>query len=151
MSNELTELLETAMYKEIASEAFYSAGQSKTDDPGAKSLMKDLAADELRHLEILKGLKDRDWEKGQWNKKEIPNLMISEHLTTSDKLEGTSLQGTLVTAMKREQQAVEFYSRMMSVLRDEEAKHLCESLVHEELKHKYRLELLYDNLFYGED
>ena len=150
MSNELTELLETAMYKEIASEAFYSAGQSKTDDPGAKSLMKDLAADELRHLEILKGLKDRDWEKGQWNKKEIPNLMISEHLTTSDKLEGTSLQGTLVTAMKREQQAVEFYSRMMSVLRDEEAKHLCESLVHEELKHKYRLELLYDNLFYGE-
>ena len=151
MSNELTELLETAMYKEIASEAFYSAGQSKTDDPGAKSLMKDLAADELRHLEILKGLKDRDWEKGQWNKKEIPNLMISEHLTTSDKLEGTSLQGTLVTAMKREQQAVEFYSRMMSVLRNEEAKHLCESLVHEELKHKYRLELLYDNLFYGED
>ena len=151
MSNELTELLETAMYKEIASEAFYSAGQSKTDDPGAKSLMKDLAADELRHLEILKGLKDRDWAKGQWNKREIPNLMISEHLTTSDKLEGTSLQGTLVTAMKREQQAVEFYSRMMSVLRDEEAKRLCESLVHEELKHKYRLELLYDNLFYGED
>ena len=77
--------------------------------------------------------------------------MISEHLTTSDKLEGTSLQGTLVTAMKREQQAVEFYSRMMSVLRDEEAKHLCESLVHEELKHKYRLEVLYDNLFYRED
>ena len=151
MSNELTELLETAMYKEIASEAFYSAGQSKTDDPGAKSLMKDLAADELRHLEILKGLKDRDWEKGQWNKKEIPNLMISEHLTNSDKLEGTSLQGTLVTAMKREQQAVEFYSRMMSVLRDEEAKRLCERLVHEELKHKCRLELLYDDLFYGED
>ena len=40
---------------------------------------------------------------------------------------------------------------MMSVLRDEEAKRLCERLVHEELKHKYRLELLYDELFYGED
>jgi rubrerythrin len=77
--------------------------------------------------------------------------MISEHLTTGDKLEGTSLQGTLVIAMRREQQAIEFYSRMMSVLRDEEAKRLCERLVHEELKHKYRLELLYDDLFYGED
>ena len=151
MSNELTELLEMAMYKEIASEAFYLAAQNNTDDAGAKSLMKELAGDELRHLEILKGLKDRDWEKGQLNKMEIPNLMISEHLTTSDKLEGTSLQGTLVTAMKREQQAMEFYSRMMSVLRDEDAKHLCESLVREELKHKYRLELLYDDLFYGED
>jgi len=151
LSDELTELLETAMYKEIAAEAFYSAGQNNTDNAGAKSLMKELAEDELRHLEILKGLKDRDWGKGQWNKKEIPNLMISEHLTTSDKLEGTNLQGTLVIAMKREQQAVEFYSRMTSVLRDEEAKRLCERLVHEELKHKYRLELLYDDLFYGED
>ena len=151
MSDELTELLETAMYKEIAAEAFYSVGQNNTDNAGAKSLMKELAEDELRHLEILKGLKDRDWEKGQWNKKEIPNLMISEHLTTSDKMEGTSLQGTLVIAMKREQQAVEFYSRMTSVLRDEVAKSLCERLVHEELKHKYRLELLYDDLFYRED
>jgi rubrerythrin len=139
------------MYKEIAAEAFYSAGQNNTDNAGAKSLMKELAGDELRHLGILKGLKDKDWEKGQWDKREIPNLMISEHLTTSDKLEDTSLQGTLVTAMKREQQAVEFYSRMMSILRDEEAKRLCEMLVHEELKHKYRLELLYDDLFYGED
>jgi rubrerythrin len=151
MHDELTELLETAMYKEVAAEAFYSAGQNNTDDPGAKALMKELADDERHHLEILKGLKDRDWEKVQWHKKKIPNLMMSEHLAGSDKLYGAGLQGTLVTAMKREQQAVEFYSRMMSVLRNEEAKRLCERLVHEELKHKYRLELLYDDLFYGED
>lgn len=151
MRDELTELLELAMYKEIAAEAFYTAGQDSTDDPRAKSLMKELAEEELRHLEILKGLKERDWEKGQWRREKIPNLMISEHLTGSDKLEGTGLQGTLVTAMKREQQAVEFYSRMMSALRDEEAKRLCERLVHDELKHKYRLEVLYDDLFYQED
>ncbi len=36
-------------------------------------------------------------------------------------------------------------------MRDETSKHLCERLVHEELKHKLRLETLYDNLFYGED
>ena len=28
----------------------------------------------------------------------------------------------------------------MGVMRDEDAKHLCEGLVHEELKHKLRLE-----------
>jgi len=151
MSDELTELLETAMYKEVAAEAFYSAGQNNTDDPDAKALMKELAKEELRHLEIIKSLKERDWEQGQWRREKIPNLMISEYLTGSDKLEGAGLQGTLVTAMKREQQAVEFYSRMMSVLRDEEAKRLCERLVHEELKHKYRLEVLYDDLFYQED
>lgn len=151
MSDELTELLETAMYKEIAAEAFYSAGQNNTNNPGAKALMKDLAEEERRHAQILKDLKERDWEKGQWRREKIPNLMISEYLTGSDKLEGAGLQGTLVTAMKHEQEAVEFYSRMLSVLRDEEAKRLCERLVHDELKHKYRLEVLYDDLFYQED
>ncbi len=151
MSDEITELLETALYKEIAAEAFYSAGQNNTTDQGAKALMKELAEEERRHAQILKDLKERYWEKGQWRRKKIPNLMISEYLTGSDKLEGAGLQGTLVTAMKREQDAVEFYSRMMSAFRDEEAKHLCERLVHDELKHKYRLEVLYDDLFYQED
>ena len=69
----------------------------------------------------------------------------------SDELEWGGLQDSLIVAMKREQHAVEFYSRMMSVLLDEEAKLLCERLVHEELKHKQRLEILYDDLFYRED
>jgi rubrerythrin len=61
------------------------------------------------------------------------------------------LQNTLVFAMKREQESVEFYSQLMGAFRHEDAKRLCERLVHEELKHKQRLELLYDDLFYGED
>jgi hypothetical protein len=34
----------------------------------------------------------------------------------------------------------------MGAMRDETAKHLCEWLVHEELKHKLKLEILYDDL-----
>lgn len=151
MQDEVSELLEVAMYKEIASQAFYLAGQNKTDDPGAKALMKELARAELGHLQVLKELKERDWKEGRWHREKIPNLMISEYLIGDDTLEGASLQDTLVFAMKREQQAVEFYSRMMGALRDENAKRLCERLVHEELKHKQRLELFYDDLFYKED
>lgn len=151
MQDELRELLEAAMYKEIASQAFYIAGQNKTDDPGAKALMKELAEEELRHSQMLKELSETDWEKGDWHREQIPNLMISEYLTGGDKLEGASLQDTLLFAMKREQEAVEFYSQMMSALRQEHAKRLCEKLVHEELKHKLRLEMFYDDLFYGED
>jgi len=151
MQGELGELLQTAMYKEVASQAFYIAGQNKTDDPGAKALMKELAEEELRHSQMLKELSERDWEKGDWHLEKIPNLMISEYLTGGDKLEGASLQDALLFAMKREQQAVQFYSQMMSALRREDAKRLCERLVHEELKHKQRLEIFYDDLFYGED
>jgi len=56
MQNGLSELLETAMYKEIASQSFYIAGQQKTDDPGARALMKELAEEELRHSQMLKEL-----------------------------------------------------------------------------------------------
>jgi len=150
MPDELTELLDTAIYKEIVSQAFYIAGQSRTQDPGAKALMKELAEEELKHSQWLKNLKEKGLEKGGWHQEKVPNLMISEYLVGGDKLEGAGLQDTLVFAMKREQQAVEFYSKMMGVMRDETAKHLCERLVHEELKHKLRLEMFYDALFYGE-
>ncbi len=151
MPDELTELLDAAMYKEIASQAFYIAGQNKTQDPGAKVLMKELAEEELKHLQWLKNLKERDLGKRGWHQEKVPNLMITEYLTGGDILEGAGLQDTLVFSMKREQQAVEFYSKMMSVIREETAKHLCERLVHEELKHKLRLEIFYDDFFYGED
>ncbi len=75
--------------------------------------------------------------------------MISEYLTGGDTLESAGLQDVLVFAMKREQESMEFYSKMMSAMRDKSAKHLCQSLVEEELKHKLKLEIFYDELFYG--
>jgi len=149
--NELGELLKAAIYKENASEAFYIAAQHKTDDPAAIRLMKELADEEHRHSQMLKELQERDWKDNQWRREEIPTLRISEYLIEIHKLEGASLQDTVVSAMKREQHAVEFHSRLMSVLRSEDAKQLCERLAHEELKHKYRLEVFYDDFFYGED
>ena len=150
MSDELTELLDEAMYKEIASQAFYIAGQNKAQDPSAKVLMKELAEEELKHLQWLKNLKERGLGKPDWHQEKVPNLMISEYLTGGETLEGAGLQDTLIFAIKREQQAVEFYSKMMGVMRDETAKHLCEKLVHEELKHRLRLEIFYEDLLYEE-
>jgi rubrerythrin len=151
MSDELTELLDEAMYKEIASQAFYIAGQNKAQDPAAKVLMKELAEEELKHLQQLKNLKERGLGKRDWHQEKVPNLMISEYLTGGETLEGAGLQDTLIFAIKREQQAVEFYSKMMGAMRDETAKRLCERLVHEELKHKLRLEIFYEDLLYREE
>lgn len=151
MPDELQDILDTAIYKEIAANAFYVAGQRKTDDPGAKVLMKELAEEELRHAQWLKDLREKGWEKQDWHPEKVPDLKISEYLTGGDTLEGAGLQDTLIFAMKREQQSIEFYSKMMSVMRDKAAKHLCQRLVNEELKHKLRLEILYDDQVYQED
>lgn len=148
MADEWAELLDTAIYKEIASQAFYIAGQGKTEDPGAKALLEELAEQELKHAGLLKDLKAKGLVKQDWHQERVPNLMISEYLTGPDTVEGIGLQEVLILAMKREQQSVEFYSNMMGIMRDEAAKHLCEKLVHEELKHKLKLEMYYDDLFY---
>jgi hypothetical protein len=149
MLDELGDLLDTAIYKEIASQALYEAGQSRTTDPGAKTLMKELAMEELKHAEQLKHLKERS--PARWHREKVPDLMISDYMTGADTLEGAGLQDTLIFAMKREQHSVEFYSRMMAALRDRSVKRLCERLASQELKHKLRLEILYDDLFYRED
>ena len=151
MPDEVSELLEAAIYKEIASQALYEAAQMKAQDPGAKALLKELAAEELKHLQLLKNLREEEMGQGTWHRKKVPNLMISEYLTGPDTLEGAGLQETIVFAMKREQQAVEFYARMMGVMRNRSAKHLCQRLASEELEHKLRLETFYDDFFYMED
>jgi rubrerythrin len=151
MPDELAELLDTAIYKEIASQAVYEAAQARTEDPAAKSLLQELAKEEHGHTEKLKKLKDQGTSPRTWVKEQVPNLKISEHLTGPDSIEGAGLQDTLIFAMKREQQAVEFYSRMMGALRDTGSKNLCAELVGEELKHKLRLETLYDDMFYRPD
>jgi rubrerythrin len=152
MRNDLEELMDIAIYKEIASQAFYEAGQKQTDDPGAQALMKDLAAQELRHTEHLKRLKDKGLSDiKNWHPKKVRDLRLSEYLSGGDKIVGVGLQDSLTFAIKREQQSVDFYSRMMGLMNDEAAKRLCLRLTDEELGHKLKLELLYDSLFLGED
>lgn len=149
--DELNELFEAAIYKEIASQASYEAGQQKTNDLGARALLMELAQEELKHIQFLRALQDSDWTSEKWDRKSVADLKISEHLTGIDKLEGAGLQDTLIFAMKREQQAVDFYSQMSSALKSEQAKIICERLAQEELKHKYKLEVFYDDLVYREN
>jgi len=150
MLDELTELLDSAIYKEIAAQATYEAAERQSQDPAVKKLLQELAKEEQGHAQRLKKLKEEGPTKREGDKEQVPNLKLSEYLTGGDRLEGAGLQETLIFAMKREQQAVEFYSRMMSLMREETAKNLCADLTQEELRHKLRLEKLYDDLFYGE-
>lgn len=146
---EITELWETAKYREIASGAFYTAGQSRTLDPGARALMKELAAEEAEHYRRLDEFQTRGELRSRPEK--VKDLMDSEYLTGGETLMGAGLQDTLIFAIKREQESVEFYTRMTAVMVTGEGKALCQRLAEQELNHKVKLELLYENLFLKED
>ena len=151
MDETLLEILDTAIYQEVAAQAVYRAAQSQTDDPAAVKLLKELEAEEVRHADWLKELRGGT-ARGE-NKcypQLVPNLKLSEFLSAPNTLDRAGLQETLAFAIKREQDAIDFYSRLMGTLRDESAKNLCECLVQDELQHKFKLELYYEELFLKE-
>ncbi|MBI4284488.1 MAG: ferritin family protein [Chloroflexi bacterium] len=150
MLDELTELIDAAMYKEITANAFYTAAQSRTEDAGARAMLQELAEEELGHLQKLKALKEKGFDRQDFHLEPVPNLRLSEYLASGDSLVGAGLNETLTFAIMREQQAIAFYAGFISILRDEAAKHLAEWLAQQELRHKLRLEILYDDLFYKE-
>lgn len=151
MQDELDQLFEAAIYNEVASQAFYSAGQKQTTDRGAQALMAELATEEQKHAERLKKLRGRKVPRDGRRQQQIADLRMSSYLSGGGGLGGAGLQDTLTFAIKREQESVEFYSNMTAIFSEAPAKRMCERLVREELKHKLRLETLYDDLFYQED
>jgi hypothetical protein len=151
MVEELAGLLDTAIYKEVASQAWYLAGQKQTRDPAAKALMKELAAEEGSHAAKLKDLKEKGTARLKSRAGRVADLGLSEYLTGGYSLEGAGLQDTLIFAIKREHESVAFYSGMMGALVSRPAKRLAAGLAREELGHKLKLEMLYDDLFYGEE
>jgi rubrerythrin len=151
MIDELTELLDIAMDREIVSQSFYIAGQKKTSDPGAIQLMKELAEQEQSHYRWIKDFKDKGAVEKIQHKEKIQDLMISQYLIDIDISEDASLQDVITAAMKREQHSVEFYLHMKQVLQSPEGQKLSERLAHEELHHKQKLEILYDDLLSQEN
>lgn len=147
MTDELSELWDTAIYKEIASQALYIEAQRETDDPVAKTMLEELTMEEFKHAETLRKLKETGWQPADWHRETLTDLKLSDYLSGPDMLKGAGLQEVLIFAMKREQQSVAFYSQMMGALRLGAAKMLCSRLAQEELKHKMKLELEYEKLF----
>ncbi|MFH0942264.1 MAG: ferritin family protein [Chloroflexota bacterium] len=151
MKDELAELFDIAIYREIASQALYHVAQAKTEDPGAKARLKELEEAERQHERRLKEFKEKGLRGMSVHREDVVDLKMSQYLHAPLTLEGAGLQDTLAFAINHERQAVDFYTGMMAILQSPEARDLCKTLIQGELGHKAKLELIYDGLFYKED
>ncbi|RJQ38108.1 MAG: rubrerythrin [Dehalococcoidia bacterium] len=151
MADELGELFDVAIYREIASQALYHAAREKTDDAGAKVLLEELEKGELKHERQLKALREKGFRRTPVRRESVADLKMSDYLQAPMTIEGAGLQDTLTFAIIHEQQAVDFYTGLMAILESPEAQSVCQSLMQSELSHKAKLERLFDDLFYKED
>lgn len=146
---ELEKIFSVAIEREIEAYEFYLAVSNKVINPDVKRIFKELAQEEMGHMEMLNRFKND------------PSMVMKIETTQKDYkiAEATDLPkfdiamkpaDAIALAMKKEQEAVQFYQGMAAISKDAKVKSQFEYLAGMELSHKNRLENVFVEIGYPE-
>ena len=142
-------IVKVAAAKEAEAYAFYADAAGKAQNPGARSLLRELADDELEHKEHLETLDPTQLPEPDGDA--VKSLGISEFLVERPIRAHAAFQDIMIHAMKREERAERFFADLADAMPDGDLKRLFVALRDEETQHKARLEQLYDEIVYKEN
>lgn len=145
---DVSEVLSAAVRKEQAAVELYQKAGAQSEEPAVRELLSDLVAEERRHRALLEGLDPGTV--GRFQPAERTDMKIAEYLRDVPSAPTDDLQQTLTWAMKREQEARDFYARMAEAVEPEDVRELFTRLSTMENGHKARLEELYEGMFLRE-
>jgi rubrerythrin len=130
---------------------FYIGASEMVKLPHVKDMLNELAGEEVKHKEKLEKLLAGDIEQviAAKRSQKIEDLKLADYLVATPLDENATIQDVLMTAMQREKSAHEFYN-LMAGLASEVVKETFEFLAQEELGHKNKVEVLYDDIVYQE-
>ncbi len=143
------EVLEFALGREEESISFYENLVEKTEDPLMKMIFKDFLKEEMHHRKRLENI---DIEGGLASLfisagNPVNDLKIAETFEDVEPSPEMDFRKTLVVAMKREEKSSQLYSLLAEMTEDEELSLLFVGLATEELRHKHRVEEVYEDLY----
>lgn len=147
MAMTFAELVKLGIQKESTTEAFYRRWASKLTDPGARTLLSELADEEVKHRVFFENLKPPDVKQGQ--AADVLDLHMSDYLVSKEISEDSSTQDVLISAIHREADAIKFFTDL--AVQASTMHSTFENLAAEEKKHKLRLETFYDDYILTED
>ena len=146
---DIEKILADAIEREVEAYEFYQQVYERTEDSTVKEVFEQLAKEELSHRNLLEQfLHD-------------PTMLMNIHPPSADYqiAEATEMPklsiemkpaDAIALAMKKEQQAVEFYRGLAEKATDSKAKSVFENFINIELGHKHRLEDVYVQIGYPE-
>jgi rubrerythrin len=151
--NAIRNALRTAIQREIDAYTLYSSAAANVDDPQAKDMLNDLAAQEVGHRTKLEGLLEGKVFRvlSRRQQQQVEDLKITDYLVEVPLNDDSDLQDVLIVAGKREDASHNLYASLAQVAEDDETQKLFEFLATEELTHKRRVETLYDQIIYREN
>jgi rubrerythrin len=152
MSESLADIIQRAIGFEEEAFALYSNASGMVKNPAAKTVLDELAAEEVNHKEKLIALLAGDVMEsvGRITPQRVTDLKLAEHLVAGSLDESASIQDVLLVAMQREKTSNEFYALMSEISENESAKSLFQFLAAEEMVHKNKVETLYEDIIYRE-
>ncbi|NTV43116.1 MAG: ferritin family protein [Syntrophobacteraceae bacterium] len=138
----MDDVVNFAIDKEEKAMEFYQSCAGRAKNPGIKKFFIEMVEEENRHREMLKGLDPVSLDSVKLEG--IEDLHISEYLIDVKFTEQVTYQEALTIAMKKEEKAHAFYSAWQDKCMHEKTAKVFELLAQEELKHKRRIETMYD-------
>ncbi len=144
------EIVGYAIEKEKEAAEFYLDAASQESFAPIKEALKEMAAEEKKHQELLENLGKNQESIKAYRLKWIPDLKRSDYLVDMTYQKGMLYPDILRLAMKREEQALKMYNDMLKKTDNEEHVKAFKILCQEEAKHKNYLETVYDDHMAGQ-
>ncbi|MDY6915048.1 MAG: ferritin family protein [Candidatus Cloacimonadota bacterium] len=142
-SKKFNEIIDFAVDKEKEAVEFYQDLQTKAKFKAQKEMLKELENMEKGHIIILNQLRKKGYDIVS-EKKEVPDLKISNYIVNVEPSQNMSYQDILIVAMKREEASKNLYTDLAAKLEAREAQQVFQRLAQEEARHKLKFEKLYD-------
>ncbi|NLI32422.1 MAG: ferritin family protein [Deltaproteobacteria bacterium] len=138
----MDDVVNFAIEKEEKAMEFYQSCAERARNPGIKKFFQEMVEEERRHRDLLKNLDPVSL--GSLTLDRIEDLRISDYLVDVTFTDEITYQEALTLAMKKEEKAHAFYSAWQGKCMHEKTAKVFEMLAQEEMKHKRRIETMYD-------
>ena len=143
----LKNALDRAILMEDQSHSFYNSALSKVLSSGSKTLLRNLANDELQHKAKLEKIKESGSMEQLGSKtRDVVDLQILDQVEDVRLSEDATYQEILIFAGKREKETHEYYLELSKRLDGTTAGDLFGKLAQEELGHKNKIEREYESV-----
>lgn len=143
--NSVNDIVDYAIEKEIEAAEFYEKAAETIELVGARGVLKEYAAEERKHEQILRDLKANKARIEAYQFEKIQDIRRSDFLVEMTYRPDMNYEDLMRLAMKREEKANQLYLTLAKATDSEEHARFFTMLAQEELKHKNSLEKLYDD------
>ena len=143
----LKDALTFAMDKEKKANELYLLFRGKVKDEAAKTLLKDLADQEMGHYRMIEEALKGGSIEGIGAKATGRDIQVSDYMVEIELGPDSTPQDIMVSAMQMEKKSFDYYSALLERYRGTPLEALFTRLAREEMRHKEILEKEYEQHF----